>query len=180
MDGDPKHAHRWAHVLTGAIVTRMLCAVLLWHALVHDQYKCAAWVFFFGCFTDAVDGYLARRLGVLPSLGPYADASADFVLVMAAFSGFVIKGMFPSWTLVLISLMFLQFVWTSGRKRPLYDPVGKYYGVFLFGVIGITLLFNGPLVHRAIPVALLGFSAFSVVGRVAFLIGGSGGSGSAG
>jgi len=49
----------------------------------------------------------------------------DVPMVLAAFSAFVIKGVYPFWTLLLIGAMFLQFILTSGLRRPVYDPVGK-------------------------------------------------------
>jgi phosphatidylglycerophosphate synthase len=121
------------------------------------------------CLSDALDGWLARRCRVSPSLGPYADAAADFVLVVSAFSAFVLRGVYPSWTLALLGLMFLQFVLTSGSERPRYDPFGKYYGVLLFGLAGVTLAFPVPVVSRLTPVTLLGLTVVSLASRIAFL-----------
>ena len=129
-------------------------------------------LFFLACFTDALDGHLARRLDVPPSLGAYADAVADFLLVLAALSAFVVEGVYPFWILSLIGAMFLQFVLTSGFTRPLYDPMGKYYGVFLFAAIGLTLVFPRPAVYDGVLVGILGFTLASIVSRCAFLLGG--------
>ena len=46
--------------------------------------------------------------------------------------------------------MFLQFVVTSGLERPLYDPVGKYYGAALFAAVSITLISPNAAIHGAV------------------------------
>ena len=127
-------------------------------------------IFLFACFTDALDGYLVRRLGVSPYLGAYFDATADFLLVLAAFSAFVMEGIYPFWTLFLIGSMFAQFIVTSGLRRPLYDPVGKHYGVFLFVAIGVTLVSPKPAVYNAVLVGIVGFTVASVASRSVFLL----------
>ena len=91
-------------------------------------------------------------------------------LILAAFSAFVIKGVYPFWTLLLIGAMFLQFILTSGLRRPVYDPVGKYYGVFLFAAIGVTLGFPKPTVYNAVLVGVVGFTVASVASRAVFLL----------
>jgi phosphatidylglycerophosphate synthase len=163
-----RRRRRWASIVSGVIAVRVACAALFLYTFINDERTWAIGVFLFACFTDAFDGYLARRLGVAPWLGPYFDATADFVLIAAAFSAFVVKGTYPLWTLLLIVGMFLQFVWTSGRAKPLYDPVGKYYGVFLFAAIGVTLAFPRPAVCSAVLVGIPGFTAASLVSRFVF------------
>ena len=133
-----------------------------------DQRTWAIACFLCAIFTDTLDGHLARRLGVGPSLGPYLDAAADFVFVLAAFSAFVYRGLYPRWTLLLLVAMFLQFVFTSGRERPVYDPVGKYYGVFLFASIALTLAFPRPEAYRLVLIGMLVFTAGSLASRYAF------------
>jgi CDP-diacylglycerol--glycerol-3-phosphate 3-phosphatidyltransferase len=158
-------SRRWALILSAVIAARVACAALFFYAFMNEQRAWAIGVFLLACFTDALDGYLARRLSVVPSLGSYLDVTADFVLVLAAFSAFVVKDIYPWWTLLLTVGMFVQFVWTSGFEQPLYDPLGKYYGVFLFAAIGVTLAFPRPAVRHVILAGILGFTALSLVSR---------------
>ena len=122
------------------------------------------------CVTDLLDGEVARRAQVTSPLGSYADPAADFLLILGAFSAFVIKGLYPVWTVPLIGLMFLQFVVTSGLERPLYDPVGKYYGAFLFGAVGITLVSANPVIHQAMLIGVVLYTVASAVSRSLLLI----------
>ena len=157
-------------VVSSLIIIRVIAAVLFLCAFLNDLRVWAVCVFFLACLTDVLDGHLARRLGGLPSLGVYCDATADFLLVLAAFSAFAVKDIYPFWTLLLIGAMFLQFVLSSGLKRPLYDPVGKYYGVFLFAAIGVTLVFPRAVVYTGVLVGILGFTVASLVSRAVFFL----------
>jgi len=170
MDEGRISRHHRALIVSTVIGVRVASTALFLSAFINNQKTWAIGLFLFACLTDALDGHLARTLGVSPSLGPYFDATADFVLVLAAFLAFAIKGIYPFWVLLLIGSMFLQFVVTSGLARPVYDPVGKYYGVFLFGATGITLAFPNPVVYDAVLIAILGFTAASVVSRCTFLV----------
>ena len=64
-------------------------------------------LFVIAAVTDAVDGYLARRLGLVTNFGKLMDPLADKMLVCAAFIAFTAAGMLPAWaTIILISREF--------------------------------------------------------------------------
>lgn len=154
------------------IASRFVAALLFLYTFANDLTAWALCIFLVAVFTDALDGYVARRLGgASPFLGSYSDAVADFFLVLAAFSAFVLKGLYPFWMLLLIVAMFAQFVLTSRRARPIYDPVGKYYGVFLFCAVGMTLVMPDAAIRRAVLVVILGFTLASLISRAMFLLG---------
>ena len=154
------------------IAIRFVAALLFLYTFANDLMAVALSIFLFAVFTDALDGHVARRLGgASPFLGPYSDAVADFFLVLAAFSAFVLKGLYSLWLLLLIAGMFIQFILTSRLARPIYDPVGKYYGVFLFCAIGVTLVLPHASVRQAVPVGILVFTIASVISRATFLLG---------
>lgn len=159
-------------IVSGVIAIRVVAAPLFLYTFVNNLTTWALGIFLFAVFTDALDGYLARRLGgASPFLGAYSDATADFVLVLAAFSAFAMKGIYPFWTILLIIAMFTQFVLTSRLERPVYDPVGKYYGVFLFAAIGVTVALPDSAVCHAVLVGILTFTVASLVSRFMFLLG---------
>lgn len=170
MDEARTNKRLGAFIVSTVIAVRVASAALFLYAFINDLKTWAICIFLFACFTDAFDGHLARRLGVSPSLGTYFDATADFLLILAAFSAFVMKGLYPFWTLLLIGAMFLQFILTSGLERPLYDPVGKYYGVFLFAAVGITLVFPESVVYNGVLVSIIGFTVVSVASRSVFFL----------
>ena len=59
---------------------------------------------------------------------------------------------------------------TSGLRRPIYDPVGKYYGVFLFAAIGVTLALPDFAVCYTVLISILGLTVASVASRSVFLV----------
>jgi CDP-diacylglycerol--glycerol-3-phosphate 3-phosphatidyltransferase len=161
---------RWAFIVSGVIVIRVAAAPLFLYTFLNTLTTWTVCIFLFACFTDALDGHLARRLGASQFVGPYFDATADFLLVLAAFSAFVIKGVYPFWTLLLIGAMFTQFILTSGLRCPVYDPVGKYYGAFLFAAIGVTLVLPDFAVCYTMLISILGLTVASVASRSVFLL----------
>jgi len=162
--------HLGAIIPCGITALRIVAAGLLLYALSEGMRPWALTLFLFSCVTDYIDGYLARRLGVCTVLGSYLDATADFLVVLASFTAFVRQGVYPWWTVLVIVSMFLQFIVTSKLGRPIYDPVGKYYGTFLFAAIGVTLLWPHSIIRHAIPWCILGLTAASVTSRVVFLV----------
>jgi len=160
--------HWW--IPSAITVIRIIFCPLFFHALINDQTLWTISVFLFACSTDVLDGYFARRLSVSSSTGAYFDVIADFLLVLTGFSGFVIKGIYPLWASLLIGLMFIQFIFTSILGRILYDPIGRYYGAFLFNVIGVTLALPRPPVHLVLLITVLGMTIVSVASRSAFFL----------
>jgi CDP-diacylglycerol--glycerol-3-phosphate 3-phosphatidyltransferase len=62
----------------------------------------AAILFLLVCLTDWLDGYLARRMGVVTSLGKFLDPLADKLLIMTAFIMLIPLGRVPAWMVALI------------------------------------------------------------------------------
>jgi CDP-diacylglycerol--glycerol-3-phosphate 3-phosphatidyltransferase/cardiolipin synthase len=151
---------------------RSFLAPLLFYTFINDLKIWTISLFFFACFTDYLDGYLVRRLDITSpsSLETYLDAIADFSIIFTMFLAFFLKQIYPYWILILIGVFFLQFVITSGLKNPVYDPVGKYTGLFFFVVIIITLLFPQPIVYNVVLICIIGFTAISVLSRSVYLI----------
>jgi CDP-diacylglycerol--glycerol-3-phosphate 3-phosphatidyltransferase len=62
----------------------------------------ACMVFTAAAITDVLDGYLARKLGVVSVLGKFLDPLADKLIVMAALVWMVPMGRIPAWVVVLL------------------------------------------------------------------------------
>lgn len=127
-------------------------------------------LFLFLLFTDFLDGYLARKLGVSSKFGTYFDVTADFVLVFSLLLVFGSDGFYASWILILVAAVFAGFVLTGRSSSKVYDPVGKYYGSMLFGVIGLRFIFSGPLLCGMVTVGVVTFSVVSILSRANFLL----------
>jgi hypothetical protein len=87
------------------------------------------WLIPLGVLVVAVDFVIA---------GPIDDPWVTAMPFLAEPEGYHASAL--GWLLLLIVAMFAQFVVTSRLAGPIYGPVGKYYGVLLFGAAALTVL----------------------------------------
>ncbi len=62
----------------------------------------SAVVFTLAALTDVLDGYLARKLGVVSVLGKLLDPLADKLIVMASLVWMVPMGRIPAWAVIVL------------------------------------------------------------------------------
>lgn len=101
---------------------------------------------------------------------PYGDAVADCVLVLVVCAALVLEGVYPTWLPIVLLVMFGQFVATSGLERPVYDPIGKYYGGFLYASLTLTFLVPHPTVARTALLAVVAATVGTLTSRTVFLV----------
>lgn len=89
-----------------------------------EQY--AAVVFAVASLTDALDGYLARKLNLVTDLGKLLDPLVDKVLVTGGLVALVARGVVPAWSVTIV--LFREFVVTGMRameaQRGVTIPAG--------------------------------------------------------
>lgn len=150
------------------MAARVALAGLFWYGWRRGNQGVALASVVLAVLSDLLDGHLARIWSV-SERGGYLDATADLIYVTAAMVLYVERGLYPWWVLALIIVMFAQFVATSGLAAPVYDPVGKYYGIGLYVAVGATLLWPNPVVRALIMTGLVLLSAASLVSRARHL-----------
>ena len=62
----------------------------------------AAVVFALACFTDYLDGYIARRSKIVTNFGKFADPVADKILVITVMVMLLYQARFPLWALSIV------------------------------------------------------------------------------
>jgi CDP-diacylglycerol---glycerol-3-phosphate 3-phosphatidyltransferase len=62
----------------------------------------AAVIFAVASFTDWLDGYLARRMGIVTTFGKFLDPIADKLIVMSALIMILPYGRVPAWMVLII------------------------------------------------------------------------------
>lgn len=113
-------------------------------------YAIALVTFSVAAATDWLDGYLARKMGLVTPLGKLLDPLADKILVCAAFVFFSVQGFCPVWaTALIIAREFLvtglrQIAVEAGQVLAA-DRLGKWKTTFqlTFCITGLVwLTFN--------------------------------------
>jgi phosphatidylglycerophosphate synthase len=145
---------------------RLIAAPLFFYAFLNNLFLISVSILIIAALTDVLDGYVARKTDTATNLGSYLDVTADFVLILTCFSAYVIKGWYDPLILMLITTMFILFVTTSGLKKPVYDPIGKYLGSYLMGMIFISLLFPESFLRQILQIIFLIFCSISVISRL--------------
>jgi CDP-diacylglycerol--glycerol-3-phosphate 3-phosphatidyltransferase len=146
----------------------------------------AAIVFTLAALTDVLDGWLARRMGVVSVLGKFLDPLADKLIVMASLIWMVPMGRIPGWVVIVllgreISVTGLRSVAASegvviaagseGKTKTALQMIGIIalilgypyhlkYGPFDCGVVDTTVV-GRSLVYASLFFSLL--SAFEYV-----------------
>jgi CDP-diacylglycerol--glycerol-3-phosphate 3-phosphatidyltransferase len=85
--------------------SRMAATILVFILIIINQpwsFITATVLFFLASVTDYFDGYLARRLKVVSSLGVFLDLTADKVFVSAILIALVQLGLIPAWAVIII------------------------------------------------------------------------------
>lgn len=152
-------------------ILRFLAAPLFFYTFIDGQFSVSSLIMLFAAGTDILDGYLARKMDVTSSIGAYLDVTADFVLVFASFLAMTSTGWYPYWVLGLISLIFFLFIATSSSKKLIYDPVGKYLGSYLIGMVLLSVIIPKIFLRQILLFLLFLLVIVSVISRILYLTG---------
>jgi CDP-diacylglycerol--glycerol-3-phosphate 3-phosphatidyltransferase/cardiolipin synthase len=154
-----------SHIPNTLTSIRFIAAPIFFYAFLNDLFLVSAFMLILSLITDAVDGHVARKLNATSDMGAYLDVTADFILILACFLAYVIQGWYDPLILALIIAMFLLFVGTSGLKKPVYDPMGKYLGGYLMIMVFISLLFPEPFIRKILLIVLVIICLISIISR---------------
>ncbi|MDG1358074.1 MAG: CDP-diacylglycerol--glycerol-3-phosphate 3-phosphatidyltransferase [Akkermansiaceae bacterium] len=109
-------------------------------------YAIALGAFVLGAISDWLDGYLARRMGLVTSLGKLLDPLADKILVCSGFVYLSSKGLCPVWVTALIICR--EFLVTGIRQIAVEegkiiaaDNLGKWKTTFQLTFIITALVY---------------------------------------
>ena len=85
-------------VTTGRI---LLVPIVVW-AIMSGQMLIAFWVFVIAALSDAVDGFLAKRLGATSEFGAYLDPLADKAMLVSIYVTLGIAELLPAWVVIAV------------------------------------------------------------------------------
>lgn len=102
---------------------RLCAAPLTALFILHGQDWGALGVFAFAGLSDALDGYLARRLGSDSRFGLFLDPAADKLLMLASFVTLTVIGAVPLWLTAVVILRDVAIVGCVGAAWLFAIPV---------------------------------------------------------
>lgn len=147
------------------VLIPVFMGILYW-GFTGAQYVALA-VFILASLTDFLDGYIARRDGLVTDFGKFADPLADKMLVTAAMLWFVEIGQMPAWVLLIVlvrefAVSGLRMIasdagrviaagWSGKVKTAstmvciilMFLPIGSVINAICVGIIAVTTLYSG-------------------------------------
>jgi len=160
-------------------IARLLSVPLILWLMISDQFAAATIVFVISGLSDAIDGFIAKRYGLVSHLGSFLDPLADKALLVSVFVALGAKGVLPPWLIVLVvsrDVLIIGAVvlsWIVGEPiavKPLWvskaNTVAQILlvGVALAGAAGVPNL-GGPLTALIVVTAVL-----TVLSAAAYLV----------
>jgi len=132
-------------------MTRIAAIPLLAVLLMSPSQPAGLWatvVFSLASITDWLDGYLARRMGIVTIFGKFLDPIADKLIVMAALIMILPYGRVPAWMVLVI--LGREIIITGLRRIASSEGIviqasdlGKFKTIFqLVAIIGLLLHYD--------------------------------------
>lgn len=131
-----------------------LVMLLIWRGEPKDCVY-AGWLYSLASLTDYLDGWLARRMGLVTVMGKFLDPLADKLIVMAMLVMLTALHRAPAWLVVLI----IAREMTINGLRSMASIEGLVIAAGEDGKIKTALQMLGVLclvIHHPAPVALFG------------------------
>ena len=151
---------------------RIISLPVLIQCFTHEVNNLGILLFLVASSSDFFDGYIARKLDVTSQLGSYVDVIVDFLFISGIFTVLIQQRLYSLWLLALIVLVFIQFMVTNVCVNKLiYDPIGRWYGSFLYCGLGLSLMFPEPLVYDLVTIGIVGATVASLLSRTVFFSG---------
>lgn len=112
------------YAINGITLYRLVATIFLLYLIIERRLDLFKWFVAFSFFTDAIDGFLARKFRVVSVLGAKMDSAADDLTVLVAMIGlYVFKTEFFQqhyiYFLILLSLFIIQVTVALIRYRRL-------------------------------------------------------------
>lgn len=153
------------YIVNAITVYRMLAAFLLLYLIMDANFDWFRWLLLVSFFTDAIDGFLARKYGVVSVVGSRMDSIADDLTVLMAIIGMVVfetgflRDQLPL-ILVLTALYLLQLIMAFvrwGKLSSFHTYLAKL-AALLQGIFLLLLFFLPEW-----PVTLFHVAAFVTI-----------------
>lgn len=104
-------------------IARLILVPLVIMMIIQQNWQLAFAIFVIAGVSDAVDGFLARKLDMRSELGAYLDPIADKALLVSIYVTLAIIGIIPAWLTILVVSRDLMIVSAVVLSWVLDNPV---------------------------------------------------------
>jgi len=110
------------------------------------------------CFSDLLDGKIARKTGFVSATGAKLDVSADLLYILLSYTTLIILKILPLWFFVFVCFKFIEFVITSkfiklynkSSNNPfVFDKIGRIVSAIFFIIPGVACMFKCLIPYNA-------------------------------
>jgi cardiolipin synthase len=122
----------------------LMVPVVIW-AILDDRMALAFWIFVGAGLSDAIDGFLARRLSCISVVGEFLDPLADKALLMSIYVTLGAEGYLPNWIVILVvsrdvliigGAMLYQLITGNLKMTPLFiSKINTVVQILLAGFV---------------------------------------------
>lgn len=140
------------YIVNGITFYRVVAAPFLFLLIIYHELVLFKWFLGISFFTDAIDGYLARRYKVVSVLGSKLDSIGDDLTIAAGLTGmFVFHPGFIEKEMIFILLLLVLFVlqnilaFVRYRKMTNFHTYGAKIAAICQGVFLLLFFFDKPV-----------------------------------
>ncbi|WP_235913551.1 CDP-alcohol phosphatidyltransferase family protein [Teichococcus coralli] len=166
--------------LPNAITLARLCAVpaTVW-LILHGRLDAAFYVFAGAGISDALDGWLARRLNARSVLGAMLDPLADKALLVCTYVTLALAGVLPDWLAMLVvfrdvlimgGVMLLSLLGAPPRMQPLFISKLNTLAQLLLAGLALLLAGFGLPTEPWLPLMIWVAAATTILSGLAYMV----------
>jgi CDP-diacylglycerol--glycerol-3-phosphate 3-phosphatidyltransferase len=164
------------HIINGITFYRMIAAPVLLYLVLAHRFEIFKWMLLTSFFTDAIDGYLARKYKITSAFGSRIDSIADDLTIVAGIAGMYVWHPTFIWfeiipVGILLFLYLLQNVVALIRYRRLtsFHTYSAKIAAVLQGVFMLTFFFLPYPVYWLFYLAVV-FTAIDLVDEILLIL----------
>jgi len=160
-------------------IARLLAVPVVVWLILADRMAVAFWIFVGAGVSDAIDGYLAKRLNARTVLGSYLDPLADKLLLIAIYLLLGRAGQIPVWLVVLViardaallagSLLVVKTDRTAAMRPLLVSKLNTSFQIVLAALVMAQLGLGWPDLGVARDILVYAVAVTTLVSGSAYL-----------
>ena len=155
------------------VILALICPAILIHERSLTNEIIVTVLFSIACFTDWWDGYLARKHGMITSLGKIADPIADKLMTIGLLATFAYLELFGfEWVVIIlvreVAVTIARFIKLRNGKVLPAESAGKIKVTFqiasIYAALIFLMLFDSKLFFEPEPYFLFVFQSLYYIG----------------